>query len=408
MNDLKISSEEWFEITRKIGQFHEVFYTLWSLGIPTLDSTIETAEVQFYQPNVVNFRFNPDFWNNLSVYQRIFVIAHECLHVILNHGNRGKDGKYQNLVNIAMDISVNHMLVENFGFDRKEVAKDELKNICFVDTVFKDAEDLVDIPENETFEWYYSRLIDEQEGGNSNDDKNSLDDHSGLTGSSDIPQSFLDELKDKISPEALESLNTAAGSDPGSKWMVLSVELVIKKKKWETIIKKWSMKYMREDFKAEEQWAILNRRFQFISDNLMIPSEFEIEETEQEKNKIPVFFFLDTSGSCHGFAERFWKAAKSLPEDKFDIRLFCFDTKVYETSLSSGKLYGFGGTMFNIIEQRIQQEKKYPEAVFLITDGIGSSVHPVYPDRWHWFLTPYNIKTYIPKQSNVYMLKDFE
>src|SRR3546814_18475794 len=51
-----------------------------------------------------------------------------------------------------------------------------------------------------------------------------------------------------------------------------------------------------------------------------------------------------------------------------------------------------GGTRFDIIEKNIQkimgiEKSAYPEGVFLITDGVGSSVTPEFPDRWHWFLT---------------------
>jgi predicted metal-dependent peptidase len=110
-------------------------------------------------------------------------------------------------------------------------------------------------------------------------------------------------------------------------------------------------------------------------------------------------------------AERFFTAANSLPKEKFNVRLFCFDTKVEETDLSSGKIYGGGGTCFKIIEDYIQKEKsknkKYPSAVFIITDGMGSKVIPEHPTRWHWFLSEKNVK-YIPKQSFVYNLDDFE
>jgi hypothetical protein len=101
-----------------------------------------------------------------------------------------------------------------------------------------------------------------------------------------------------------------------------------------------------------------------------------------------------------------------LPPDLFDIHLFCFDTSVYETTLKSREIFGNGGTYFHIIEPGIQRymmkyNKKYPEAVFLITDGYGDKVYPKYPERWHWFLTN-SYKTYIPLSSKTYNLKDYE
>jgi hypothetical protein len=94
------------------------------------------------------------------------------------------------------------------------------------------------------------------------------------------------------------------------------------------------------------------------------------------------------------------------------VRLFCFDTTVYETTLESKKVYGGGGTRFDIIEDKIQATKKnggvYPEAVFVITDGAGNRLVPEFPEKWHWFLAGRATKAYIPRESKTYILKDFE
>lgn len=93
--------------------------------------------------------------------------------------------------------------------------------------------------------------------------------------------------------------------------------------------------------------------------------------------------------------------------------MFCFDTRVYETSLKTGKLYGFGGTSFYIIEDHIQkliieENIKYPKAVFIITDGWGSHVKPEQPDKWYWFITHPGSDSYIPEKSNIYKLENYE
>ena len=124
-----------------------------------------------------------------------------------------------------------------------------------------------------------------------------------------------------------------------------------------------------------------------------------------------MWFFLDTSGSCYHLKDRFFAAAASLPERRFNVRLFCFDTAVQETTLASGKIYGGGGTSFRIIEKHIQGEIsskgcKYPE-VFVISDGYGDLVSPQHPSKWHWLLTDNGTKDYISKKSSVHELKDY-
>jgi hypothetical protein len=51
---------------------------------------------------------------------------------------------------------------------------------------------------------------------------------------------------------------------------------------------------------------------------------------------------------------------------------------------------------------------KYPNAVWILTDGYGNQVKPLHPEKWHWFLTEGGVKNYIDEKSNVFSLKDFE
>jgi hypothetical protein len=92
--------------------------------------------------------------------------------------------------------------------------------------------------------------------------------------------------------------------------------------------------------------------------------------------------------------------------------MHCFDTRVFETTLESGKLYGFGGTCFRSLEAYIQaymkkNGTKYPQAVFVITDGYGTPVQPEKPEVWYWFLDPYATHC-IPAACNKFHLKNFE
>jgi hypothetical protein len=137
-----------------------------------------------------------------------------------------------------------------------------------------------------------------------------------------------------------------------------------------------------------------------------------MEVEHEEEGKIDVWFFADTSGSCYHLKERFFKAARSLDPARFNVRLFCFDTRVEEVDIQGNRIYGGGGTSFTIIEKKIQEvmrneEVKYPEAVFVITDGWGNPVNPEIPNRWYWFLTTDWIKC-IPKESLIHKLKDYE
>ena len=203
-----------------------------------------------------------------------------------------------------------------------------------------------------------------------------------------------------------------AGSGVGGIWTFAKVGKVRKKRKWETVIKKWAVRELRMLYKPLEQWIRINRRFALVSQEFFLPTEMETEELAHEIDRIEVWFFQDTSGSCAGFKDRFFAAALSLPEKKFKVRMFCFDTQVYETDLESKKLYGFGGTTFDCIENHIQATMvkegiKYPRCIFVVSDGYGSAVTPQMPERWSWFLSD-DYDNYVPKKSYKFRLKDYE
>lgn len=435
-----LNSEETVRIASELEMYDSVFYQLWNLGSPMLSTEIPTAAVAFNDTDgqLMYFILNPTFWESLSFEQKKFVICHESLHVIYQHGVRFS-GLNKQLANYAADIVINHALINRFGFSRQEI---DPKNIyCWVDKFFDST-----ISDDMNFEYYYNLLLQQkpntenESDGDSGDESNNnspsgtgnnqsqsnnaqsqnsvlVDDHNFDGDASKILEKLGEILPESSKNKLKEMLNDdqstlTAGSVAGNQWLIVKVENVKKKKKWETVINKWALKYMKDADKCTEQWARLNRRMTMLPRDMFLPSDMEIEDREKDNKKIEVWFFQDTSGSCSGFAKRFFTAAKTLPTERFKVRLFCFDTSVYETSLESGKLYGFGGTSFTCIEHAIQriikQENiKYPEATFVVTDGYGDVVRPQYPKKWYWFLS-HNYTQCIPKESHVFMLKDYE
>lgn len=446
----KFSKWEYLKIHREMEEFHGVFGQIWTLGRPEFDNAIPTACVGFDKTGeCVAFKFNPDFWEACSDEKKKFVIAHECLHVIYNHGARMRDLNKQK-ANKAADVVINHGLVDHFGFDidkldpeveapqevldkYPELIGKKSRQFCWKETVYKDPSK---IKSNKSMEYYYKMLEDgEGKGGSETGDGGAgdgngqlVDDHEHLDGFSEEDMKDISEaIQESLSEEEIDSLvdkiegmendgdepsdksanGKMAGSIAGGMSKQLKIGKVKKKRKWETVIKKWSKKYLKSDMQDCEQWAVMNRRFTMLPTNMFLPTEMEVEENLNEKRRIKVWFFQDTSGSCSHLVDRFFKAAMSLPEDRFEVKMHCFDTKVYETDLKSQKLYGFGGTTFSCIERYIQDQKgPYPEAVFVITDGYGDAVAPQKPEKWFWFIDgdPY----LIPKKSQHFLLKDFE
>lgn len=205
------------------------------------------------------------------------------------------------------------------------------------------------------------------------------------------------------------------GTMAGGSWTFAKEAPPPKKRKWESIVTDWAKKRITETHKEVEQWVFTNRRYSMMEDTgLKLPTEYEVLDDFEEEDRIVTWFFQDTSGSCGSYKDRFFAIAEAMPPKKFDMSLFCFDTKIYETDLESKKLYGFGGTYFHIIEEYIQrrlsEDKKlrYPDAVFVVTDGYGSDVRPEKPKNWHLIMTPGHSKGNFPEECNFYNLENYD
>ncbi len=435
MSEKHLTNEEFLLIARDLEIHHAVFAKIWNVGKPRFTDKIPTAAVTFdKEGNHLDFQFNPEFWETLKPYERNFIISHECLHIMLHHGLRLKELN-KDIGNVAADVVINEMLLSGFGFDRTKLEWVG-PNGRWMDTVFKDVK--LTVEENRSMEYYYNILkkecveqIKQSLAGGEGKGFKIVDDHEGMKGmdTTDL-EDVLGDVLDGMNDIEKESLNKAfedgnvqeqkecskiAGSMPGNLEITVKVGFVKKKKKWETVIKRWANRFIRDTDKDHEQWARVNRRFVGITStmsNMFLPSEMEIDEKEEIKRRIKVWFFQDTSGSCSHLAERFFKAAKSLDKNRFEVEMYCLDTQCYKTSLESGKLYGFGGTSFSILEDEIWNHCKgdirnYPKAIFVITDGYGDQIIPRKPKNWYWFLDPY-YTNHIHKDCNTFKLTDFE
>jgi len=411
-----ISDILWQEICNDLLDHHSLFYKLGEMGKPFRTDRISTACVTFDKKgNFLCFLFNPDFWEKSTLYEKKFVICHEALHIILNHGKRFADSKDNTRANYAMDVVVNHSLVNRFGFIRDEISG--WQDYCWVDTIFKNKKvNSMDIPEDETAEYYLNLL-----NRIYSDDKFSK--QFGLVDEHSFTEEDMKELFEKLNAELseeekealkkyLEKHGKEAGNTAGGLAHLVANEKVKVKRKWESVITKWTNLRLKDGDECVEQWARKHRRFQFLNNGMFLPSEMDIEEMSLQKDKITVYFYCDTSGSCWHLKDRFFLAAESLPKKHFDVKMFCFDTAVYPTDLKSRKMYGGGGTSFGIIENHLASETvnkslPYPESVWVLTDGHGDLINPKFPERWHWFITEYGSNSYVPSKSKFYSLSDF-
>lgn len=431
---------QYLEILNNLRSYHSVFAEFWRISNIIEDKKIPTLEVGIVGSDI-EMRVNRDFWNNLSTEEKTFALAHECLHIYFNHNKRylafypKKEDrkKYQEVVRISADIIVNDYLINHFNFDPNELSfKDQ---IVTLESVNKDLG--LNLLPNKSFEYYVyelSRLINQEgekaskamkdiAGIDSHGDPSESDDSKG---SNDTMEDITEDLTSRLSADEIEEFSEKMGKNPeesnrqgvqagsmhGNLSKIFANLKVKKKKKWEELLKSMTAKFFKEEEEVYQyQWRRRAPRFQNIHSDLLLPTE--LPEMVRSRTKYDVWAFQDTSGSCAHYAERFYKALRSIPEDRFNLRVFCFDTKVYPVDFKKGEVRGFGGTSFAPIEatiQRVIRDEKldYPQLVLLVTDGYGNTVNPQYPERWHWLMTNNHITSYVHSSSKVHLLSKFE
>ena len=413
--------EDWDRVGEELEDYYGMFYQFWSIGSPALVNNIPSAAVAFdKEGNFLSFLYNEEFWNGLSFDERVFIVAHEMLHLILNHGKRSM-GMEPTVANIAADVVVNEMLVRYFGFERSDLSfADEL---CWLDTIFPDGSQVY----GNNFEHYYNVLMDGADVISitpffpddlcdmQNDTSGFVQDVVDASGyDADNVADVINEAKELDGSASDKVQKSNVGSKAGDSTGHWDKYGDIKSKENHKWVKLFKCFFKQHSDSENEQWAHPNRRFTELPSDLILPSEHE--QDNRDNNKISVWLFLDTSGSCYGLRKTFLEAYRTIPKSKFDVRLFSFDTMVQEVNLKDKKIYGGGGTCFATIERSIQRRLKneggkYPKIVMVFTDGEGTSVYPEFPDRWNWFLVSggysYMETRYIPTGSHVHMLSDF-
>jgi predicted metal-dependent peptidase len=386
-------------------KYHTLFRTFIEIGNIVFTDEIPTACIKFdSKGRYLSFLFNKEFWDSLNTYNRGFILCHELLHVVFNHGLRYNKNYSQQINNIAADLVVNNMLIKSFNFDRNKIKN--WQKFCWFDTVkFKKTY----IPTDRECE-YYLPLIEDQESYSKNKQPNIVEFEHG-EGFTQLNSNEFEELIEHEFQDSKKELKFfKAGKDAGGICRKVNLENIEKLDVWNKIVEKWTIAGRFDHSMAlQTRWDRKPRRFDqiFQSDNDLCIACDVLDESKISPSKIRIALFMDTSGSCSNYANHFIKAAASLNK-RFIVDLFCFDTKIYPTSIESGELFGFGGTSFDIIEKYIQNNmEKYPDAVWILTDGYGNEVNIQYPERWHWFLTENNDKRYIHKDSKIHALKDF-
>ncbi len=319
------------------------------------------------------------------------------------------------------------MLVREFGFSRDSLRFP--KELCFIDTVFKEEHIEKDgIIYGKSFEFYYEKLLKHKK--ELKIQAESLDIHIKVNNDGsgkivvgdkvvgeipkEISQHIYKQVKYKLSSDELKEFSekmTRSGIGGGQ-----SVSLSIEEKKekpWQLLINNKIATLQKLKEQSNDTFRVRPRRIVNLSKELYLPEVLDGDELSNEK--FNAFFFVDASGSCSAHVGKFFNLIRTVPEKFFHSHAFSFDTDTYPLDIKKNKVVGGGGTSFSAIEERVRGEiatnkllkGKHPDLVFVLTDGYGDAVHPEKPERWYFMLTENHLGS-LPVNSNYAFIKEFK
>lgn len=389
--------------------------------VPTRDKRIATAATDGQ-----SIFFDIDFLSHLSPNDRLFVLAHEVWHGVMQHMLR-TETRDRKLFNIATDMEVNELLRKDGMTPPKDAV---LPEDCYM-------------PDGLSAEEYYNRLVEKQEfekrcnSGNSSRGEGSVDcqqngddsDSSQSQNQNTTSGNKDGEMKGQFDKHIYEGDNIAAepesedvddkygkvGHDPDYQPNVtknnieklreaaISAAQKIERERgelpghiaqlierltepeidWRDVLVSFVTRTMGE----RANWSNPNRRF--VSQRMYLPSH--------ESKKLNVAVGIDTSGSTNRNIPKFLGELNAIlgSVESYELTLLECDTRVTkyekydETNPLSFENYvktGGGGTQLASIFEKLEEENDCPDCAIIFSDGecetFVEQMDPGYPVLW--------------------------
>lgn len=303
-----------------------------------------------------NLYYNRDFFDKMTPRQVEFVVCHEILHCAFDHLMR-KDHRHNQMWNIAADYCVNGVLVRDRIGDMPDVK-------CFHDPKYygKSAEEVYDILmenfDEETLKKLGQLLDHHMEGNCENNGK----------GPPKYSQEELKQIRDEIKEAMIQSANACqAGQVPGEIRRMIK-DLTEPQMNWRQLLRQNIQSIIRNDYTfqrpSRKGWHT----------GAILPG-MNFDET------IDIAVSIDMSGSITDeMGKDFLSEIRGIMEEykDFNIKLWCFDTKVYNEEdfssynlddINSYQLMGGGGTDFMANWNYMKEHDIRPKKFVMFTDG---------------------------------------
>ena len=355
-----------------------------------MTKAIPTAGVRITEDGQFEMVYNPDFFENLTVKERSGVLKHEFYHLIFEHvtGRLPPEGMTK-MWNIATDLAINSHLM------------DELPE----QGCFPSREPFQDYPVGQSAEYYFKMLKEDEqfnqepqdgEGGEGEGEgqgsgsglPDSLDDHSGWGGESDMDEETKQAMREVAEQRLKEAMKDAVDeiNSSGRGWGSVGAEtrkaiqdFITPKVDWRKVLRYFIKTSQRANKRSTPRR--INKRFPYIHSGKRV--------TRQAKIAISI----DQSGSVgDDMLALFFSELSSLAKHA-EFTIIPFDTDVDPDKVwvwKKGKKHTFervlcGGTNFNAPTEYVNQRDF--DGHIILTDMEAPKPKPSKCQRM-WATTP--------------------
>lgn len=294
---------------------------------------------------------NKTMWDELDDEEQMFILKHECNHIILKHFFVGSDLSNKDKANIAADVEVNQYV----DTERTYIDK------YYYPETFGLAPQL-------GLREYYRQIPDSKSQSNQNGDKGNsgkglADDHSGwgdFNDLSDAERELISQQVDHIVKNTVEQTRKQRGTIPGQ--FKGYIDELFKQK---PAIFNWK-KYFRRLIGTQISIDLKKTR---KKESIRFPDSSAVKYRKKSK----ILVAIDTSGSvndkelCDFFSEinHIYRAGADIDICECDSQI----GRVYKyTGKWNGSISGRGGTWFDPPVQYFNEHRDYTVMIYF-TDG---------------------------------------
>lgn len=407
------------EAVNWLNNHHTNFLTeVLNIGRPRMDPSVPTAGIELLEnksnrdDGYFGFCFNPDFFDSLNVLELATVLAHETMHVLLDHlwmvhpTSPFRVFDRPIAFNLAADAIINDFLHTN-GYiipDNAVNGMDLVGYDCTYESIHDVYRDLIENSDDMLKEMEQEfTLIDCHDWLEDEESKKMMGQaikkiEANINNGKLLKDALPDDMK------ALKEMSQYDGNgvDPdATSGVKQSHNGVNISGKWIELLKKIDPDIVHRRGLGNRELSSFRtprRKIAHMYPDVILPiMEDPVGDLGRSSKRKLIVLALDVSGSIQSsVANSFIAIGASLPKEKVDVIACTFQTDYDEIDLLNPSWHGGGGTDFDAIQRFIKEHAEskighYPHSVIVVTDG-EANFHRHTPTEgekksWTWLLS---------------------